>query len=133
MEQLKEFFKALQTDPRAKELIGEGDPETKEEALQLYTKAAGILGFSLTAEQIEEGINKLTEEMKAKTASVENSAKELDLDTLAEVAGGIGDKCVFTYDPNQNCDIEDRCDYAFRSYTNEKNCKATWECNWALM
>ena len=133
MEQLKEFFKAMETDPRAKGLLGETDPETREETLQLYAKAAGILGYSLTAEQIGEGIDKLTEEMKSKTALAEDSAKELDLDTLAEVSGGIGKKCVFTYDPNQNCDIEDRCDFAFRSYTNEKNCKATWKCKWALM
>ena len=132
MEQIKELLKALQTDPRVKDLIDGTDPETKEEALQLYTKAAGILGFSLTAEQIEEGINKLTEEMKEKTAAAENKAEELDPDSLAQVAGGLGENCVKTYNPKENCDFENRCDIAFRSYTNEK-CKATWKCNWVMM
>ena len=133
MEQVKEFLKALRADPRAKELLGETDPETREEMLQLYAKAAEALGFSLTAEQIEEGINKLTEEMKEKTASAENNAKKLDIDSLAHVAGGGGSDCVFTYNPNENCDFEDHCDSVFRSYTNEKNCKITYGCNWAFM
>ena len=132
MEQIKEFLKALKTDPRVKEMLGGTEPESKEETLQLYAKAAGILGFSLTAEQIEEGINKLTEEMMEKTASAESSVKELDLDDLAQVSGGGGTECVKTYNPNENCDFEDRCNSVFRSYFNEK-CKATWNCSWVVM
>lgn len=133
MEELKAFLKALKTDPQAKELINEATPETNEEALQLYAKAAGILGFSLSAEQIKEGIEKLAAEVKAKTASAEDSSKELDLDTLAEVAGGGPGDCVFTYNPNENCDFEDRCSNIFRAYTNEKNCDVTWNCTFAML
>ncbi len=45
MEQIREFMDALRTSPRAKELLGTKDPETKEEALRRYVSAAEALGF----------------------------------------------------------------------------------------
>ena len=131
MEQVKKFVEALRIDPRAKELLGEIDPENREEVLKLYTGAAGALGFTLTAEEIEEGIIALTEEMKEKTEAAENDITEIDPEELERVAGGGG--CKETYDPNENCLYVDRCESLVGCYTGEKDCKAVYNCDYVLL
>lgn len=137
MEQIKKFVEALRTSPKAKELLGAKDPETKEEALSRYVSAAKALGFSLTAEEIDAGLNKLAEEQKEKTAAAEQTIKGLSAEELAMAAGGNDDfapavekgneKCKATYNAKENCGRIDRCNSLFLSYDDEY-CKATYNC-----
>ena len=137
MEQIRKFLEALRTSPKAKELLGTNEPETKEEALSRYVSAAEALGFSLTAEEIDAGLNKLAEEQKAKTAAAEQIIKGLSMEELAMASGGTDDiapavekgneKCKATYNANENCGKTDRCNAIFLSYDDEY-CKATYNC-----
>ena len=127
MEKVKEFLEALRKNPRRKELCGGTEPKTEEEAIQIYLKAAEAMGFSLTAEELTEGMKALEEEQKAKTGKAEAGVSELDLAAMEAVTGGKkGHKdCEDTFKDKENCWWEDGCDSYINDYATYK-CKRFW-------
>ncbi len=114
METLRKFMEALQTDPRAEELLkGKAKPESQEDAVRIYAEAAKELGFSLTEDDIRKGIKALQEEQAAKTEQAKEAVRKLELDDLEKVAGGANSanaKCGNTYEDRENCWFSDGCD-----------------------
>ena len=124
MEKVKQFFEALHSDPRGSELLGGTvRPESEEEQLRAYVKAAEALGFSLTAEEIAEGIKAIASERAAATERAADAVKKLDSDELDSVAGGTDiptkdPKCANTFKQQENCWLNDGCDQIYNDYGN---------------
>ncbi len=117
MEILRKFMEALQTDPRAEELLkGKAKPESLEGAVKLYAEAAKELGFDLTEDDIMKGMKSLKEEQAAKTAQAKAAVKELGLEDLEKVAGGAEPGCKDTFEHRENCWLNDACDFFYNDY-----------------
>ena len=124
MEKVKEFLEALKTSPQAQKLLGQTSPNSEADELRAYEEAAKSLGYSLTAEEISDGIRKLAKKQKAITEQAESGIQNLDLDELESVSGGKKghDNCEDTFKNKENCWWEDGCD----NYINEYS---TYVCN----
>lgn len=132
MEQLKKFLEFLRTDAKALEILASKEkPESPEEIIRNYAEVAKQFGFSLTKEEIAEGIKALTEEQVSRTAQAEEAAQELDLDELKKVAGGVDNPaaveaiasstekqpgCKYSFKHGENCWFQDGCDHAIWTY-----------------
>ena len=134
MEQGREFFKTLHTDPEARRLLDEkSQPTTMDEAYELYAEVAEKLGFSLTAQQIAEAAAALAQEQKGATAQAEEAMRELDPAELAAVAGAkdceldfmpggqeckqtMVYSCSSTFDYGEWCWFDDACESIISVY-----------------
>ena len=125
MEQARKFFETLQKDPKAVELWKEGEkPETEEELVQAYAKAAEGLGCETSAEELKAVYDEIVQAVAAKTEASEAGLEELAVEDLDSVAGGAfwgfnekdHDECKDTYKHRENCVIIDACDKALIIY-----------------
>ena len=127
MEKVKEFLKALSTNPDTRKLLGEEKEVSRENALAAYAKAARALGFDLTAEQIDAGIQALEAEQKSRTDKAEATVGELELDELEQASGGFfqfPEVCEGSYNDQENCWFTDKCRMVISEYTEMTN---RWE------
>jgi len=138
MNEIKEFLKAIVTDPRAKELLkGMKEPATTEEAVEQYVMIAKKLGLSISREAILEYVSIREKVQQKQTAKAESEVKTaLDEDALDSVAGGgDGDNSgcdSTTKDADEEwCWFSDACNHVVTFYEtvpNEPNYQySTWD------
>lgn len=121
MEKMKEFLKALVTDPKAKELLsGMKESDSMETNAEQYHQIAEALGFSISKEQLLAFLQAKEETHKAYAARAEETVKKaLEEAELNAVAGGRDGKvteCQDTFSPGEWCTITDSCSYVIRFY-----------------
>ena len=104
MEKIKEFFNALMTDPKAKELLNEGaKPENQEEMSLRLEQVAKELGYDLSGKEIQAILKAEEQSRKARTDEAAAMIRELPDDALDAVAGGKDhDNCKDTYKDKEN-------------------------------
>ena len=118
MEELKKFLEEIRTNPRANEMInGMEKPESPEELAACYAKIAKELGYTLTEDDILEGVKTIAEDMIAMTEKHKAEMDKLDMDEMNKVAGGLPchntfDKCSDTFKDEENCWWNDGCNAA---------------------
>ena len=126
MNEVKEFLKALATDPKAKELRkGMKEPASTEEAAEQYITIAEKMGFSVTKESILEFLTVMEKKQQAQAAKAQNEIKAaLNEDDLESVAGGVEGKnennsgCESTTKSAEEewCWFSDACNYVVNYY-----------------
>ena len=123
MNEIKEFLKALTSDPRAKELLqGMKEPASMEETAEQYGIIAEKLGFSISRENILEYLNIREKMQKEQTANAEGAVKTaLSEEDLQSVAGGIYTNCSSTSQPADKewCWFSDACHYVINFYEDD--------------
>ena len=119
MANITEFFKALETDPKAKEkLKGMKEPDSAEEAAEQYFAIAQDLGISVSREDVTALLKANEKAHREKAAKAEEKVKEaLDESALDAVAGGQKiDGCESTADLGEWCWFSDSCDFLINGY-----------------
>lgn len=67
IEKVKELIKAIQTDPKAKELLkGASEPKSEEDMIRLCAELAPKLGFDVSETDIREAVAALSRERMEK-------------------------------------------------------------------
>ena len=91
---------------------------TEDDRIKAYVEVAKKCGYSLTAEEFRSYAEETAKAVKASTDKAANTVKEVSDDELAAVAGGKAswEKCKDTYKDQENCWINDGCDFAFHIY-----------------
>ncbi len=118
MSKVNDFFKAISKDPEARKLLKDmKEPESPEEAAELYVGIAAKLGFSdITKESVAQFLAVKENVQKAVSAKAEADVKEvLDEDSLEAVSGG-GDGCSSTFEPHEWCWFSDSCGVVINYY-----------------
>ena len=118
MEKFKAFIDAINTDPRAKELLKALPvPGSDEEAYDGYLKVAKELGLDLSREEIQAGMKSMEASRKAATDKI--SLEDGDLDRVA--GGGDGDThpdlCDSTLTEGEWCWFSDSCSVIITDYS----------------
>ena len=118
MNDVKKLLRAIAKDPKAKELLkGVKDPETVDEAVELYAGIADKLGFAVSKENLKEFLTAKEEAQQALTAKVEGDVKvALKDEVLESVAGGAVTKCADTFAPGEWCWVTDSCAVVINYY-----------------
>ena len=89
IEKVKEFLKAVGTDPEAQKSLQQMNKyEDVEGIIRYCAEAAKRLGFELTEEEIREGFQAMEAERRKKTAAVSNEIEELPDAEMKAVTGG---------------------------------------------
>ncbi len=119
MADIREFFKALEADPKAKaKLKGMQEPGTAEEAAEQYLAIAQDMGIAVSREDMTAFLKAKEQAQREKAAKAEEKVKEaLDEDALENVAGGqkIGG-CESTADIGEWCWFSDSCAVLINDY-----------------
>ena len=102
IENAKELLKAIQTDPKSKELFnGAMEPRSEEEMIHLCMEAASRLGFNVQETDIREAIAEVTQERLNKTTA---DVQKLSDEEVSDVAGGDWWRCDDASDGHEyNC------------------------------
>lgn len=119
MADIRELFKALETDLNAKEkLKGMQEPGSAEEAAEQYFAIAQDLGISVSREDVTAFLKAKEKVQREKAAKAEEKVKEaLDEDALDAVAGGQKiDGCESTADIGEWCWFSDSCSVLINDY-----------------
>ena len=114
MDKVKEFLELVKNDPKGKELAEKlGRPKNDTEAIDGYLRIAKELNFSLTEEELTEGLKNLMRERKTQSEKITLDAEDLD-----NVAGGYHDpKCSDTYETEGEwCWFTDSCTLFINNY-----------------
>ena len=83
IEKVKELIKAIQTDPKAKELLkGASEPKSEEDMIRLCAEVAPKLGFDVTEADIRETVAAAVQARKEKTV------QKLSDEDVAQASGG---------------------------------------------
>ena len=117
MEQVKKFFETLRTDPKAKELLAQIKSEGEADELEILAKVAQKLGFSLTAEEIAQGLEALSQLQDDLTSKAEGAISTLDIEDLEKVAGGAS-----SCPPNLRRKIDSLIDMDMDSAADDNRC-----------
>ena len=89
-EKAKQFVKEYRDNEEAVKIMKQfPEPKTDEEAISCFVEVAGKIGLQITEEEMAEAARELKEERKTKTDASTHDIKELDIDDLEDVAGGI--------------------------------------------
>ena len=146
IEQAKELLKAIRTDPKAKELLGDAaEPRSEEEMIRLCAKLAPNLGFDVSEIDIREALAATEQERLNRTAAGVQMVSDED---VANATGGdaVGAfwqgedapnghemGCLFTYydfdwqrDNSVWCKSEYYCNEAHISSGCKENGKIVW-------
>ena len=90
IEKVKEFLKAVGTDPEAQKVLQQLDRSADVEGIIRYcAEAAKRLGFDLTEEEIREGFQAVETERRKKTADASGEIEDLSDDEIENAAGGV--------------------------------------------
>ena len=119
MSEVKDFLKALNENPKAKELIKAAkEPANAEEAAALYADIAEKAGICVSKETIQEFLKNKESRQQEVTAKAEGLVKAaLGEDDLESVAGGGQDeRCSSTFDKGEWCWFSDSCSYVISYY-----------------
>ena len=116
------FLQALQTDPRARELVRKMEiPEDQGQVADCYLSLAGQLGYSLTKEEILEAVREMSRAQREKTGKAleKMSLSENDLE---RIAGGMNPDCDSTYnEEGEWCWFSDSCIVIICKYDEDEN------------
>jgi len=116
MEKVKEFLETVKSHPRGKELVEElGRPKSDTEMINGYLSIAKELNFSITEEELVEGLKSLMREQKAKSEEASTRVGLSD-EELEGVAGGA--MCEDTYSEGEWCWATDSCSFIINYYSN---------------
>ena len=118
-ENVKKILEALQSDPRAQELIKAVErPEDIDGELRIYAEVASELGYDITSEELKDYMEKAAALTTQKTETAASQIEELPDEVLDKVAGGKKDHdtCKDTYKDKENCWVNDGCDNIFNKY-----------------
>ena len=130
MSEVKDFLKALNENPKAKELIKAAkEPANAEEAAALYADIAEKAGIAVSKETIAAFLKGKEENQQQATAKAEGAVKAaLNEDDLENVAGGGKDeRCDSTFDRGEWCWFSDSCSYVISYYDDKQTKKITFE------
>lgn len=119
MSEVKDFLKALNENPKAKELIKAAkEPANADEAAALYADIAEKAGICVSKETIQEFLKNKESRQQEVTAKAEGLVKAaLGEDDLESVAGGVQDeRCSSTFDRGEWCWFSDSCSYVISYY-----------------
>ena len=119
VEQAKIFLETLYQDPQAMaQLQSKQKPDSEEELLRIYAETAKGLGFELSADDIRAAFEEKAGEVAAQTGTTEAHVKELSMEHLDAVAGGLAQRyqCIDTFTDRENCWATDACDKIYRDY-----------------
>ena len=112
---VQKFLDALRSDPKARELVKAiPAPKNDQEAAEAYVRIAKELGFDLTADEIQAGLKGMEQAQKTQSEKV-----TLDMDDLANVAGGADERCDSTFDKGEWCWFSDSCSYLISFYPDQ--------------
>lgn len=119
MNEVRNFLKALNENPTAKELMKAAkEPANAEEAAALYADIAEKAGIAVSKETIAEFLKTKEKNQQQATAAAEGAVKaalsEDDLDNVA--GGGANEQCASTYDEGEWCWFSDSCSYVVSYY-----------------
>ena len=116
MDKIRELLEAVKKDPKAQELVkGLGTPKNDTEAISGYLSVAESLNFSITEEEIVEGLRAVIQEQKASSESAAAKVSLADSD-LESVAGGAEEGCADTYKTGEWCWFTDSCSLIINCY-----------------
>ena len=130
MNEVKDFLKALNENPKAKELIKAAkEPANAEEAAALYADIAEKAGIAVSKETIAAFLKGKEENQQQATAKAEGAVKAaLNEDDLENVSGGGKDeRCDSTFDWGEWCWFSDSCSYVISYYDDKQTKKITFE------
>lgn len=119
MSKINEFLNALEQNADVKELLkNQPKPDSDEEAAAVYVSIAEKLGFSVTKEEMLNGLKGLEKVQQEKTGASDAGLKQaLDEAALEQVAGGGADpRCDDTFSAGEWCWFTDSCSYVIRFY-----------------
>ena len=122
MGEINEFLKAIQQNADVKELLkNQPKPGSDEEAAEVYASIAEKLGFSVTKEDMLNGLKGLEKIQQEKTGESNADLKQaLDEADLEQVAGGGEDpRCGDTFSPGEWCWFTDSCSFIIRGYDDD--------------
>ena len=121
MEKIKALMEAVKNDTKAMEMVKAlGAPKNDEEAVAGYLKVAETLGFSITKEELYEGLKAIMAEQKAAS---DFTAEKISLEEaeLEHVAGGTNGACSDTYTDGEWCWFTDSCSLIISYYSSENS------------
>ncbi len=119
MDEVRKFFEALQSDPRAKELMDSIDvPADDEKGVDVYVDLAKKLGFSISGEDLISWKQEKEKECKARCEKAETSmVQALDIKEMSMAAGGKGNKaCDSSFNKGEWCWFSDSCKHVINEY-----------------